>query len=392
MTRIIILFNHFQIQDGVARSAIGMANALVQKPGTEVTLRPLFKYDPTMIDRLDSRVTVKPVFRHYFPGFSRLVSKVPMKWLHNWLIGDKYDIEVGLCMSLPIKIVAAYPAEGSSKKLHCYDTGHSNGSMQPKNLHCYDKSHRRAVMHFAWMHGYDIGLTLKAEYERIGKVICVSKFNADRLKEEARDSFDIDHAYNLLDDQEIRDKGYKEIPIDRTENVQFVSVGRMSPEKGYIRLIEICKKLKDEGYKFNLWLIGDGPQREELEQKAKALEAEDVVTFLGQQSNPHAYTSKSDVFICSSFAEGYSTACTEAIMLGVPVITTDVSGGQEIIDEAECGLIVSKESDEELYLAMKKVLDNQNIISNWKSTLKSTKDRFSYKNRAEKLYKIFGME
>ena len=374
MKRIIILFNHFQIQDGIARSAIGLANALSQKPDLEVTIRPLFRYDKTMRDRLNSNVIVKPVFKYYFRGMARLITILPMKWLHDWIIGNDYDIEVGLCMSLPIKIVAAFPEDSEStslKKVHGHSTGRNNG-----------------VMHLAWMHGYDNGLTLRAEYERIGKVVCVSKFNADKLKKEVGDAFNIDYVYNLLNDEEIRKRGLEKIPIKRSAYVQFVTVGRVSPEKGYIRLLEICQRLKIEKFHFNLWLIGDGPQLEKLKAIAKEFDLDGVVRFLGQQANPHAYTAKSDVFVCSSFSEGYSTACTEAIILGIPVITTDVSGGQEIIDEAECGLIVPKDNNEALYQAMKRVIENKEIVATWKQTLTTTREKFSYKNRAEKLYKI----
>ena len=346
--KIIILFNHFQIQDGVARCAIGIANALAKRPNVTVTIRPLFKYEKVMRNQLDSRVEVKPVFKCYFPGFSRIVSKVPMRLLHNLLIGSDYDVEVGLCMSLPIKIVAAYPKEIDSNT----------------------KTRR-----YAWMHGYDKGVSLRKEYERIGKVVCVSKTNADRLRKESENRFDVDYAYNLLNDDEIVEKGKERIPLGRANEVQFVTVGRMSQEKGYMRLLEACRLLKDDGLKFNVWLIGDGPQREVLQKKAKDLKLKDAVTFLGQQSNPHAYTSKSDVFICSSYDEGYSTACTEAVILGVPVISTNVPGAKEIIEEAECGLIVSKEKDEELYQAMKSVIVNHNIVDEWKSTLGKTKNK-----------------
>ena len=375
MKRILILFNHFQIQDGVARSAIGIANALSKKPDVEVTICPLFRYDTTMLDRLNARVIVKPIFRHYFRGMAKLVAKLPMKWLYKWIIGNDYDVQVGLCMSLPIKIVAAFPKKKNNNQ---------------KSNRVGSKSH--IITRFAWMHGYDNGLTLKAEYERIGKVVCVSKFNADRLKKEAENAFNVEYAYNLVDDEEIRKKGLETIPVQRPDCIQFVTVGRMSPEKGYVRLLEICQRLKIAGYHFKIWLIGDGPQKEELEVKAKELDVEGIVEFLGQKSNPHAYTAKADVFICSSFDEGYSTACTEAIILGVPVITTDVSGGQEIIDEAECGLIVPKDSDDALYQAMRKVLENEEIVANWKKTLSVTRERFSYKNRIEKLYKIFEMD
>ena len=273
-----------------------------------------------------------------------------------------------------------------------YGIGNSNAFMKKKNTHCYGNRNNHTVMRFAWMHGYDTGLSLRAEYEKIGKVVCVSKFNADRLRVDVGDAFDIDYAYNLLNDDEIRNKGEQPISVEPNKQMQFVSVGRMSPEKGYIRLIDICKQLENDGYKFNLWLVGDGPQREELEVHEKQIKADSCVTFLGQQSNPHAFTSKSDVFICPSFDEGYSTACTEAIMLGVPVITTDVSGGQEIIDEAECGLIVNKTNDDALYQALKKVLDKPETVSGWKRTLEATRERFSYKHRAKKLYKVLGLE
>ena len=135
--KVIILFNHFQIGDGVARSAIGMANVLVKR-GFSVTLRPLFRYDTKMLERLDPRVNVKPVFRKYFRGFSALIGMVPMKFLYRWLIDGQYDIEVGLCMVLPIQIVAAYPKRSNT------------------------------ILRFAWMHCYDKGVSLRKEYQRIG--------------------------------------------------------------------------------------------------------------------------------------------------------------------------------------------------------------------------------
>ena len=359
--KVLIVFNHFQVQDGVARTAIGMANALAAKD-VQVVLKPLFKFDRSMTERLDPRVRIRPVFRCYFRGFPRLIGLAPKKLLNRWIVDDLFDIEVGLCMTLPIQIIAAYP----------------------------DRKGGHEAIRFAWMHGYDIGLSLCREYERIGKVICVSKFNYEKLKENALGQFETDYAYNLVDDSAIREKGKGAARIRRTDGIQFVSVGRMSPEKGYMRLLDICKKLVIQGYHFSLWLIGDGPQRRELENYGRGLNLEGVVRFLGAQSNPHAYTAKADVFICSSFDEGYSTACTEAIMLGIPVLTTPVSGGKEIIEEAEAGLLVGME-DEELYYGLKTILDHPGYVEEWKGKLLETRERFSYKNRAQKLFDIFGI-
>ena len=355
--KVIILFNHFQIGDGVARSAIGMANVLVKR-GFSVTLRPLFRYDTKMLERLDPRVNVKPVFRKYFRGFSALIGMVPMKFLYRWLIDGQYDIEVGLCMVLPIQIVAAYPKRSNT------------------------------ILRFAWMHCYDKGVSLRKEYQRIGKVICVSKYNADRLVKEAAGKFDVDFVYNLLDNIQIERMGKQEIDIERGSEILFISVGRMSPEKGYLRLLEISRRLIDEGYSFSLWLVGVGPQKKELEGRADELGIGNSVSFLGEQINPYAYTAKADVFICSSFDEGYSTACTEAVILGTPVLTTDVSGGREIIDDAEAGRLVGT-GDEELYMGMREILDNPEIIMRWKRKLETTKKKFSNESRTEKLYKTF---
>lgn len=363
--KIIILFNHLQIQDGVARAAIGMANALVQKGEMEVTLCPLFHYDSSMLLKIDDRVIVKPIFKIYFRGLSKLISMFPMSFLHRKIIGNGYDVEVGFCMTLPIQIIAAY-----SKTLR------------------NDKYGAECVRHLAWMHTYDEGLTLYKEYKRMNKVVCVSKCDADRLRKEAREEFSIDYCYNLLNDQVIRNKGKEKINIDRPDSILFVSVGRMSPEKGYHRLLEITKKLLNEGYEFNLWLIGDGPQKKKLEVTAKKMQLDKNVYFLGKQDNPYAYMQKADIFVCSSFSEGYSTACTEAIILGIPVLTTNVSGGKEIIDEAEAGLVVGMKN-EDLYCGMKKILDEPGILKTWKKTLAKTKRRFSYASRLQKLYEIF---
>lgn len=361
--KIIILFNHLQIQDGVARAAIGIANTLVRKAGVEVTLCPLFICDSSMLVQIDDRVIVKPVFKRYFRGLSKLVSMIPMWVLYKIIIGNEYDIEVGFCMTLPIQIIAAYPR--------------------------ITKNYRN-VLRLAWMHCYDEGLTLYKEYKRMNKVICVSKIDADRLEKEAKGELSVGYSYNLLNDQEIRNKGEETINIDRPDGILFISVGRMSPEKGYIRLLEVTKRLLDERYRFNLWLIGDGPQKKKLEIAAQKMQLDENVHFFGRQDNPYAYMARADVFVCSSFSEGYSTACTEAIILGIPVLTTNVSGGKEIIDEAEAGLLVGMEN-EDLYSGMKKILNQPEILKTWKRTLAKTKERFSYASRLQKLYNIFGI-
>lgn len=358
MKKYCIVFNHFQIQDGVARAAIGLANELAKHDDIEVTLRPIFKFDKKIKNRLHEKVRLKPLFRFYFRGFSKIIDLLPDCILYRMIFMEKYDVEIGFCMNLPIKAV------GVSKNKTCE--------------------------HYAWMHGYDEGLTLLPYYKMMDKVICVSKCNADRFKKETEEQVCVDYCYNLIDDEYIRNQGDAFIDMERHDKITFVSVGRLSPEKGYFRLLECIARLKREGYSFNLWLIGDGPLYVDLIEKSKDLNLDDVVFFLGEQENPHAYTAKADVFVCSSLSEGYSTACTEALMLGIPVLTSSVGGSHEIISTAKCGLLVGME-DNDLYDGMKSILDSPEMIMDWKNTLKKTKHCFSYEERVKKIYDIFDL-
>ena len=75
-------------------------------------------------------------------------------------------------------------------------------------------------------------------------------------------------------------------------------------------------------------------------------------------------------------------------MLGIPVISTAVSGAQEIIEDSQCGMVCELD-DESLYTALKNTLDNPKIISEWKNTLSTTKYKFESKARGERVNQIF---
>ena len=357
MKKVFILINHFQIPDGVARTAVGLANELATREDIEVTLCSIFKFDNKMLSWLNPRIKTKRFFGFYFRGFAKLVDLIPDSLLYKMLVTKKYDVEIGFCMELPIKIIAA------------------------------SKSNARK---FAWMHGYDKGLTLLDCYKKMEKTVNVSREGADRFVAETNGTIASDYCYNLVDDNKVRRMGEEEISLKKTDAVTFTAIGRLEKGKGIKRLIECAARLKNEGYNLALWLVGDGEQRPELEEVTRKLNMQDCVHFLGTQANPHAYSAKADVLVCASYSEGYSTVCTEAIMLGTPVITTCVNGAKEIIADAECG-IMTQMDDESLYLGLKQVLDNPELISQWRETLKTTKERFSYKERAGKLWKILDL-
>ena len=358
MTKICFLINHLENSNGITKAAIDIVNMLSERDDVDVCLKSIFRFDKEMKKIISPKVKLETLFGFYFKGFSKLVDMIPDKWLYSMIFKEDYDIEIGFCFELPNKIVAV--------------------------------SNNMNAKHLAWMHGYDDGLKLKDYYKKCDKVICVSKQNANRLAEELGDASIVDYCYNLINDVKVQKMGIESVEQQHGEGVLFSTVGRLSPEKGYSRLLDCVARLKKESYQFHLWIIGDGPEGEKLKQKAEELGILDTVFFAGEQRNPHKYTSKSDVFICSSYSEGYSTACTEAILLGVPVLTTSVSGGAEIIDSCKAGLLVGIET-EELYAGMKQILDNPEMVINWKEKVLETRQNFSFEVRKEKLLSVLGL-
>ena len=359
MKKICFAFNHFQYSDGVCRSAIAIANLLCKRNDVKIVLRPVFKMKKETLVLIDKNVEVKPVFGFYFNGFSRIIGLIPSNILHNIIFGkNKYDIEIGFQHGISTKAVVSSNSKNNN--------------------------------HYVWIHGYQDNTSMRKWYLKANKIICVSKYNADLLKKDLNNMVDIDYCYNPIDEIKIIEQGKEQVDIEML-HPSFITVGRLSPEKGFIRLINIIKKIVDEGYSLRVYIIGDGPQRNELKCLIEELKLEEVVKLLGSQINPHKYTSKCDTYICSSYSEGYSTSCAEAIILGIPVVSTKVSGSEEIINDSKCGLVVDN-SDDGLYEGIKKVLEDQSIIDTWKNTLKITKNNFYSENRINKIEKVLNLK
>lgn len=350
--KVVFINNHFQYSDGTVRALIGMVNHM-DTDKYDITIKPLYRCDRRLESELKSGIKLEKCFGFYFRGFSKIAKLIPVSWLYKKFIGNKYDVEIAYQSDLPTILV---------------------GNSMNEN-----------AVHIAWMHGYELW---PKEYKRMDKVICVSKSCADRAKNEMGDDINVTYRYNLVDDSVIKQKATEKADISTNASPIFATVGRLSPEKGYTRLLNICGELRDEGYNFHLLLIGGGPEEERLRQLVKEKNLEKYVTMPGATPNPHKYTSQADVFVCSSFSEGYSTACTEAAILGVPIITTCVSGGAEIIDECECGLLTSLD-DSDLKSAMCRAIECPDMVESWKATMKRTSVGFEMASRAKQMEQLF---
>lgn len=349
--KIVFINNHFQYSDGTVRALIGLVNNL-DLDKFDITILPIYRCDKRLKKELKPEIKLKKAFGFYFRGLSRIARKIPMKWMYKWWVDGEYDIEVAFQCDVPTLLVC--------------------------------NSQNQLAVHAAWMHGYDCYDC----YNKLDKVVCVSKYCADKTNGEMSGRVDVTYRYNLVDEKPIIEMAKETVNLKLNKKPVFVSVGRHSPEKGYVRLVKIMRELRDEGFEFHLILVGDGPQHKVIHAEIEKNNMQEYITLTGTQTNPHKYTARADVFICSSFNEGYSTACTEAAILGIPIITTSVPGSKEIINECECGMITSLK-DEDLKSAIREVLVHPELIFEWKETLKYTSARFGMNTRKQAMAELF---
>jgi glycosyltransferase involved in cell wall biosynthesis len=138
----------------------------------------------------------------------------------------------------------------------------------------------------------------------------------------------------------------------------FLAVGRLSPEKDYINMLQAFAHLRTQR-QARLLILGEGNMRSELELLAKKLGIESDVYMPGFVNNPYAYMSRSSVFVLSSQYEALPTVICEAMACGCSVVSTNCNyGPSEILENGKYGLLVPIKAPISLADAMLKTLDN----------------------------------
>lgn len=228
-------------------------------------------------------------------------------------------------------------------------------------------------------------------YKNFNHIISVSKSVQDAF---TRKFGIVDHLsvkYNPVDKDEIMRKSSENIEngIQTASKTQLVTVGRLEPQKGYDRLIKVMHRIiQNENFDVHLTIIGEGTQRKELEQLIEDFELQDTITLLGFQSNPYKFIKTSDIFICSSRSEGFSTVVTEALILGKPVVATDCSGMMELLGDNEYGL-VTENNEDALFFGIKKILSEESVFSHYKKKSEERSGDFDIKKTMTALEKLW---
>ena len=226
-----------------------------------------------------------------------------------------------------------------------------------------------------WIHfdiskiGFNINFAKKI-YDKFDKVFVVSNEGKDKLINflpSLKDKTEV--FFNIISCKMIEKMSYEgEGFSDDFDGTRILTVGRLSKEKGQDLIIPVLKKLKENGYKVRWYCIGDGPAKKEYEKLVDELNIKDDFIFLGSKLNPYTYMKECNIYVQPSKHEGYCITLGEARCFNNPIVTTNFTGSNEQIVNENTGL-VCEISEEGIYRAIKKLLDDKKLYKNIKDNL-----------------------
>ena len=176
----------------------------------------------------------------------------------------------------------------------------------------------------------------------------------------------IDQIYNGVDTESFTPAPDLRVPIegcpfDRSKHFLVGTVGRMQAVKNPVALARAfarAVKSRTRGHNLRLVMVGDGPQRGEVESVFAEAGLRDLAWLPGERSDIPAIMRGLDCFVLPSLAEGISNTVLEAMASGVPVIATRVGGNPELVDDESTGRLVPSQSDDALTAAILRYFDD----------------------------------
>ncbi|MCA9468937.1 MAG: glycosyltransferase family 4 protein [Nitrospira sp.] len=151
----------------------------------------------------------------------------------------------------------------------------------------------------------------------------------------------------------------QELPI--SPKGQILAIGSLLPVKRWDRLLETATELKRRGHKFLIRLVGDGPLREDLVQKSRALGVFDCIEFLGHCDNIPELLASSHFLVHTSDREGCPNVIMEAMACGRAVVATDTGDIPLLVDQGETGFVISGEDPSAFWERMECLLNDYEL-------------------------------
>lgn len=314
----ITFFDATLLEGGAERVISVITKKLVEQEKIEIVL--WYDYEPFY--EIDSRVAVKFVPKE--AQSNHIVNK--LMWLHRYM---KKETDVLVSFLAPINMIAIVAHWFSGKTVIVADRNDPN--KVPVNFFI------RKMRDFLYMFAEGIVLQTNKNKEYFSYIPDNKRFVI----------------YNPIDLGENKGKALK-----TQKKKKIVSVGRLIPQKRQEILIEAFAKLYQNHKDYELIIYGEGKDRDILTEKIEQLDMNAHIKLPGVSKNVHEEIMDAEMFVLCSDFEGMPNALIEAMCLGLPVISTKVSGATDLIEDGKNGLLIDCGSSEQLYEAMNYLVEN----------------------------------
>lgn len=174
---------------------------------------------------------------------------------------------------------------------------------------------------------------------------------SDQVNNSFKEVFNIENVitiHNLVDEERIREMSYETCDDLNNNKINLITVARFHSQKRIDRLIKAFAKNKEH---YSLTIVGDGELYRELTSLAKILNVYDDINWTGILSNPYPLIRKANLFVMSSLYEGYPTITIESLISRTPVLTTEVAGVKEQINDSNGWIIENDDTSIEKFLS-----------------------------------------
>ena len=356
MKKVIFLI-HDLCQGGAEKVLVNLVNNM-DKSKFDVTVMSLFDVGVNK-QFLNNNIKYIGCFKHAVPGNSHYMKLLTPKQLYKWLVKDDYDIVISYLEGPTARIAGGAPEHVKVVSwVHATLSKNSDISKSFRNFSEAKKCYSRA----------DIMVYVSERVKEVFQQNCPTENNLV--------------LYNTIETKDIIEKSSESITNYNFDSKCFnwCGVGKIVSAKGFDRMLKIQKRLLSEGYNTHFHALGIGDQLDEFKNWCVENDISDHVTFWGYQTNPYKYVAKCDLYVCASYAEGFSTAATEALIVGTPVCTVDVSGMKEMLGNNNEYGIVTENDDEQLYLAIKSLIDSPSLLEHYKAKALERGTKFSTEN------------
>lgn len=356
----VLFFIHDLSYGGAEKVLINLANN-IDASKFDITVQTMFDVGVHK-DKLKEQVKYIAGFKLMPRGNSHFFKIFSPSFLYKLFIKDDYDIIISYLEGPPARIISGCTKKSTKKicwihiqidDLEKYKVGFRNYNEANRTYNSFNQL-------------IFVSNTVKNSFEKIAPKVTTKK----------------DVLYNTNDTEDILKKS--KYPVDDVifdrNTINICSVAKITESKGYDHLARVHKRLISEGLMHHIYILGVGEQRKEIEQYLIKNNLTNTFTFLGFKDNPYKYVAKCDLYICSSHREGFSTAVTEALIVGTPVVSTLCSGAQELLGyKNEYGLVVEN-SEQGIYQGLKYMLTQPEELKRYKRLAKERGKLFSKEN------------